>query len=1715
MIKKLQLKRKNILFVCFLVLMTVSSNAQQNAIYSWAKGFTNNSIASVATVVTDDSGNVYSAGFFYTNLVSLGIANKGSSDILLMKHSATGALKWVKTIASASLETADGIAIDANQNIYIVGRYEATTDFDPSTGIANLTPKGGIDIFMAKYTTNGDYVWSKGIGGTGTEAVNKIVVDATGSVYITGLFNATVDFNPGAGVANLSSNGATVYDAFFAKYTTSGNYVWAKSIGSTGEDKGYGIAVDVDNNVYIAGEFQGTADFNPSSTATNNLTAAGTNDMYYAKYDANGAYVWAKRVGTASNYVSARDIKLDADKNIYVVGVFEANTDFDPSTNVAIVNRGGVFTGFVAKYNSAGNYVWAFGNGGSGSIYHIQMCLDKLKSVYVTGFFDNTCDFDPSTATANLTSAGNEEMYLAKYDTDGKYKWAKRIGGTGNDQSGGIAVDTLFNVVISGYYSGTVDFDPSAATANLTSVAGTSSAFIARYKQTGICLPIATTFSVTACDSYTWVAKGNKIYTANNNTDTIHLTTAGGCDSLVTLNLTIYKSTSATTNISACSSYTWNSITYTSSGIYTYNTVNANGCDSVATLNLVINKPSVTVKEITICNSQLPYTFNGLTFTQEGKQSIVLTNASGCDSLVTYVLSTVKDGILDNAVVVQPACDSSFGTITASIYHYSRVFRGTIDATDQKQIGRLNITAQPTTSCSVTPTNPGLLSGDTKQRFYESYILTNTTGATACVSVNLTNYNSSNFYSVAAYINSFNPSNPSQNYLGHLGKVLSLGNDYFYISVPANATFEIVVSTYLSGNFFGDYTLEVGGLEKPEFSINNGLNWQNSAVFNNAPIGNNILKMRTIGTQCEVQYFNNPVVLNAKAKTSSTADLSICSNQLPYSWNGLTFTAAGSQTKTGLVNSKGCDSSATLNLTVKTATSSTTNLTICPSDLPYSWNGLTFNDAGSQTKTGLVNSIGCDSSATLNLFVKPLPNAGVISGNSSFCFIGGSTTLTSNGDAGGVWSSSNSSRVKVTSGGKVTATVGGNYIIYYTVTNSCGNAVASFNIKVNVPSSSTLSLSACNSYTWNGTTYTATGVYTKTGLTNAGGCDSTATLELTIKATSASTSYASICSGGLYIFNGNTYFKSGKYLTTLTNSVGCDSIATLILVVKASSASTTNASICNGSSYTFNGKTYTASGTYKATLTNSVGCDSIATLILTVKTATTSTTNLSICASALPYSWNGLTFTAAGSQTKTGLVNSQGCDSSATLNLTVKLSTVSDTIRATINQGQSYTFNGVPYNTTGIYFTKLVNAVGCDSTAILSLTVIAPYAVTGNIIHPTGTAVQRTSINVNAVNTTTVNTAGNYSLSIFPNTNFTIRPSKNNDVAKANGVSSLDIVLIQSHILNKALLNSPYKIIAADVNNSGEVSTVDLLLMKRLILTIDTLFPSNRLWAFVDSSYSFPNPLKPFPYKDSIRITNLSSNTAAQTFIGVKLGDVNYDWDPATLGVRKESQPLVLEYQPMATTAASSQIRIPIKVNHFDKLLSLQFTLHFDATQYSFTGIDNNLLQLDYGTNHSSKGAITFLWTDPQVQPTTLADGTTILELVLTKRTGITTPPVLQISSSHTPIEAWDGQFAQHQILMKAATTEVAAPLSESYSLSPNPTEADVFLTLQLATSKTLRVTVSNAAGQKVKELSINAPQGQSVHALSLRSTHRLAAGVYYIDVQGMDNRSVKKLVIR
>ncbi|HRG88471.1 MAG TPA: hypothetical protein PLW44_05580, partial [Chitinophagales bacterium] len=243
---------------------------------------------------------------------------------------------------------------------------------------------------------------------------------------------------------------------------------------------------------------------------------------------------------------------------------------------------------------------------------------------------------------------------------------------------------------------------------------------------------------------------------------------------------------------------------------------------------------------------------------------------------------------------------------------------------------------------------------------------------------------------------------------------------------------------------------------------------------------------------------------------------------------------------------------------------------------------------------------------------------------------------------------------------------------------------------------------------FNGINRTTTGSYLDT-LINANGCDSVLTLNLTVKPTTAGTISVSICPGQSYLFNGVNRTTAGAYLDTLVNSFGCDSILTLNLTIKQTTTGTINASICQGQTYLFNGVNRTNTGTYLDTLVGSNGCDSILTLNLTVNAALTSSFSASIC-QGQSYFYNGVNRTTSGAYLDTLIANG-GCDSIVTLNLTVKQNT-SGSFTASICQGQSYFFNGVNRTVSGAYLDTLINANGCDS--ILTLNLIVTPTTTGS-----------------------------------------------------------------------------------------------------------------------------------------------------------------------------------------------------------------------------------------------------------------------------------------------------------------------------------------------------------------------------------------------------------------
>ncbi|WP_158497726.1 DUF4347 domain-containing protein [Magnetospirillum gryphiswaldense] len=352
--------------------------------------------------------------------------------------------------------------------------------------------------------------WGNGGAATG----NSMAVDGSGNVYTTGYFSGTVDFDPAGGTTyNLTSTGGN--DIFVQKLDATGALVWAVTMGAAGADVGRGIAVDGSGNVYTTGHFSGTVDFDPATGTTNNLTSAGGIETFVQKLDANGALVWAARIGLATSDTGT-DIAVDGSGNVYWTGGYN-NSDY-----------------VVQKRNANGAVVWSKLTSGGGTELGNGIAVDGSGNVYTTGYFSGTIDFDPGAGTTyNLTSAGGTDTFVQKLDANGALVWARAMGGVGADVGKGIAVDGSGNVYTTGSFTGTGDFDPGAGTTyNLTSAGGTDT-FVQKLDATGA-LVWARAMGGAAADTGTGLAVGSSyVYTTGSFTGTADFDPGAGTRNLI------------------------------------------------------------------------------------------------------------------------------------------------------------------------------------------------------------------------------------------------------------------------------------------------------------------------------------------------------------------------------------------------------------------------------------------------------------------------------------------------------------------------------------------------------------------------------------------------------------------------------------------------------------------------------------------------------------------------------------------------------------------------------------------------------------------------------------------------------------------------------------------------------------------------------------------------------------------------------------------------------------------------------------------------------------------------------------------------------------------------------------------------------------------------------------------------------------------------------
>jgi gliding motility-associated-like protein len=392
-------------------------------------------------------------------------------------------LVWAERLSPGLIEPTS-MVIDGNNDVYIAGQFYSTVDFDPGTGTFPLIPNGTDDYFVAKYSPSGTLYWA-----VQTDmSIFDMDIGTDDDLYYVGDFQGTVDFNPGTGTFPMTAAGTSQDIAIVELHADDGTFSWAKQIaGSSNENANFarGIAIGPVGTIHITGSFTRTMDFNPApggGAAVVNLTSASTAgpDIFVAKYDQDGGYLWAKRMGSTAFVERGNDITVDASGNVYTVGVYQTTVDFDPNAGSVPLGSAGATDAFIQKLNSIGDLVWAKRIGGGSADQALTVDLDAAGNPVIGGHFNGLVDFDPNGGTFNLSSNG-QPSFILKLAADGTLLWAKASGGTLEN----ILVTPGNLVLITGVLADDeVDFDPGPSTYNL-GTAVDSDAFLSQLDASG------------------------------------------------------------------------------------------------------------------------------------------------------------------------------------------------------------------------------------------------------------------------------------------------------------------------------------------------------------------------------------------------------------------------------------------------------------------------------------------------------------------------------------------------------------------------------------------------------------------------------------------------------------------------------------------------------------------------------------------------------------------------------------------------------------------------------------------------------------------------------------------------------------------------------------------------------------------------------------------------------------------------------------------------------------------------------------------------------------------------------------------------------------------------------------------------------------------------------------------------------------------------------
>lgn len=330
------------------------------------------------------------------------------------------------------------VTTDAAGNVLITGAFAGTVNFG---GVDLTSTDADVDLYVAKFSPTGQHLWSQRFGELKAQVGTAIATDSDGNVYVTGLFLGSMTF----GGTTLTTSGSGLFsDAFLAKLDSSGVAQWSKSfVGGTNDGESSRAVAVSTGKVAIVGDYQGSINLGGGA-----LLAAGGIDMFVAEFNAAGDHVWSKAFGDVADQFG-RSVAYDTQGNVLVTGDAQGTVDFGGGPKIAQGNP----SAFVAKLGAGGEHVYSF-SFGDGASSGVGITAAPDGGAVVTGDFQGSIDF----GGGPLESPSNDDVFVARLDAQGGHLWSHRFGDELAQHARAVAVDASGNVILTGYYSGTMTF---------------------------------------------------------------------------------------------------------------------------------------------------------------------------------------------------------------------------------------------------------------------------------------------------------------------------------------------------------------------------------------------------------------------------------------------------------------------------------------------------------------------------------------------------------------------------------------------------------------------------------------------------------------------------------------------------------------------------------------------------------------------------------------------------------------------------------------------------------------------------------------------------------------------------------------------------------------------------------------------------------------------------------------------------------------------------------------------------------------------------------------------------------------------------------------------------------------------------------------------------------------------------------------------------------